>query len=65
MYNLTVSECPKPVNLPLVMTSVIGGVVAIGIALLLIWKLLTLAHDRREYAKFQKEVSQAKWNQVD
>jgi protocadherin alpha len=41
---------------------VIVGIVIIGLALLLIWKLLTTLHDRREFAKFEKERALAKWD---
>uniref|UniRef100_A0A674ADI7 Integrin beta n=1 Tax=Salmo trutta TaxID=8032 RepID=A0A674ADI7_SALTR len=33
-----------------------------GLALLLIWKLLMIIHDRREFAKFEKEKMNAKWD---
>lgn len=40
------------------------GIVLIGLALLLIWKLLMIIHDRREFAKFEKEKMNAKWDTV-
>jgi len=43
---------------------VIGAIVLIGLALLLLWKLLTTIHDRREFAKFEKERMMAKWDTV-
>lgn len=43
---------------------VVGGIVAVGLALLLIWKLFTFIHDRREFAKFEKERQNAKWDTV-
>lgn len=43
---------------------VIGAIVLIGLALLLMWKLLTTIHDRREFAKFEKERMMAKWETV-
>lgn len=54
-------ECPSPVNVLFIVLAVIGGIVAIGLCLLLIWKLLTTIHDRREFAKFEKERMNAKW----
>lgn len=42
----------------------IGGIIAVGLALLLIWKLLTTIHDRRELAKFEKERQMARWDTV-
>jgi len=43
---------------------VVAGIVMIGLALLLIWKLLMIIHDRREFAKFEKEKMNAKWDTV-
>jgi hypothetical protein len=43
---------------------VIGGIVLIGLLLLLIWKIVTSIHDRREYAKFEKERAMSKWDRV-
>lgn len=36
----------------------------IGLATLLIWKLLITIHDRREFAKFEEERARAKWDTV-
>ncbi|XP_023220338.1 integrin beta-PS-like [Centruroides sculpturatus] len=55
-------DCPEPVNILAIVLGVIGGIVAVGLALLLIWKLLTTIHDRREFAKFEKERQMAKWD---
>jgi len=55
-------ECPKPVNILAIILGVIGGIIALGLALLLIWKLLVTIHDRREFAKFEKERQNAKWD---
>uniref|UniRef100_A0A4D5R9L8 Integrin beta n=1 Tax=Scolopendra viridis TaxID=118503 RepID=A0A4D5R9L8_SCOVI len=55
-------ECPPPLNILMIVLGVIGGIVAIGLCLLLIWKLLTTIHDRREFAKFEKERQMAKWD---
>lgn len=45
-----------------VVFSVIGSILLAGIILLLLWKGLTIAHDRREYAKFENERKNARWN---
>ncbi|XP_042911123.2 integrin beta-PS [Parasteatoda tepidariorum] len=55
-------DCPEPVNILAIVLGVIGGIIAIGLALLLIWKLLTTIHDRRELAKFEKERQMARWD---
>ena len=65
VYKLScVLECPEPVNVLAIVLGVIGGIIAIGLALLLIWKLLVTIHDRREFAKFEKERQNAKWDMV-
>lgn len=55
-------DCPTPVNILAIVIGVILGIVLVGLALLLIWKLLTTIHDRREFAKFEKERALAKWD---
>uniref|UniRef100_T1JH92 Integrin beta n=1 Tax=Strigamia maritima TaxID=126957 RepID=T1JH92_STRMM len=55
-------DCPTPVDILMIVLGVIGGIVAIGLCLLLIWKLLTTIHDRREFAEFQKQQQLAKWD---
>lgn len=46
------------------MLGVIAAIVLIGMAILLLWKLLTTIHDRREFARFEKEKMMAKWDTV-
>lgn len=46
------------------MFGVISAIVLIGMAFLLLWKLLTTINDRREFAKFEKERMIAKWDTV-
>lgn len=38
--------------------------VILGFLILLIWKILLMAHDRREYAKFERDRAMAKWDRV-
>lgn len=57
-------DCPQPVDVLAIVIGVIVGIVIIGIALLLIWKLLTTIQDRREVAKFNEERMNAKWETV-
>lgn len=52
------------VKLTGIIMGVIGAIVLIGMALLLLWKLLTTINDRREFAKFEKERMIAKWDTV-
>lgn len=44
------------------MLLVIGTIVLAGIILLVIWKIVTEVHDRREYVRFEKERQNAKWD---
>ncbi|KAK7872459.1 hypothetical protein R5R35_014253 [Gryllus longicercus] len=58
-------QCPAAVDLLGIIFGVIGGTVLIGLLSILIWKLLTTVHDRREFAKFEKERLQSKWERGD
>lgn len=64
VYVQSTKDCPTPVNILAIVIGVILGIVLAGLALLLIWKLLTTIHDRREFAKFEKERMLAKWDTV-
>ncbi|KAL3282735.1 hypothetical protein HHI36_005905 [Cryptolaemus montrouzieri] len=53
-------RCPPN---PLVWTgSVVGSIVLIALISLIIWKLFTSIYDRREYARFENERKNLKWN---
>jgi len=56
--------CTKPVNVLAIIIGVIVGIILIGLLLLLIWKLLVTIHDRREFARFEKERANARWDMV-
>ncbi|XP_032222767.2 integrin beta-1-A isoform X2 [Nematostella vectensis] len=55
-------DCPEEAEALAVILGVVGGVLGVGLALLLIWKLLATIQDRREFAKFEKERQNAKWD---
>jgi len=55
-------DCPPLLPVLAIILGVIAGIVIIGLVLLLLWKLLTIIHDRREYANFEKERLQSKWD---
>uniref|UniRef100_A0A3P8SEV5 Integrin beta n=1 Tax=Amphiprion percula TaxID=161767 RepID=A0A3P8SEV5_AMPPE len=57
-------ECPSGPNVILITAVLSGSVVVLGVALLLLWKLLTSIHDCREFARFQRELEQRRWNRV-
>lgn len=58
------TECPTKVNVLAIVLGVVIGIVLVGLALLLIWKLVTTINDRRELARFEKETKDAKWDTV-
>lgn len=47
-----------------IILAVIAAVVLLGLAMLLLWKMVTTIHDRREFARFEKERMMAKWDTV-
>nr|ACY82398.1 integrin [Penaeus vannamei] len=55
-------ECPPKLDILGIVLGVIGAIVAVGLALLIMWKVLTTIHDRREFARFEKERMMAKWD---
>ncbi|RXN33122.1 integrin beta-1-like protein [Labeo rohita] len=60
-----IKECPSGPDIIPIVAGVVAGIVLIGLALLLIWKLLMVIHDRREFAKFEKEKMNARWDTGD
>lgn len=57
-------ECPPQVYVLGIVLGVIAAVVLVGLALLLVWKIATSIHDRREFARFEKERMMARWDAV-
>uniref|UniRef100_A0A7N6AGG5 Integrin beta n=1 Tax=Anabas testudineus TaxID=64144 RepID=A0A7N6AGG5_ANATE len=55
-------DCPKGPDILVVLLSVAGAILFLGLAALLIWKLLVTIHDRREFARFEEERARAKWD---
>ncbi|KAM7451541.1 Integrin beta-1 [Porites harrisoni] len=53
-------DCPSEMNAIAVIVSVIGAVLAVALALLLIWRVLATIQDRRAFAQFEKEQMNAK-----
>lgn len=54
--------CPPPINILNIVLTLIAAIVVVGMAILMLWKLLTVIHDRREYAKWDSERKAAKWD---
>lgn len=61
LYLVKEPECPKGPDFLVVAPLVIGAILLLGLAALLVWKLLITIHDRREFAKFEEEKARAKW----
>ncbi|KAH9520115.1 Integrin beta-1 [Bulinus truncatus] len=57
--------CPEPVDILPIVAGVVGGVVAIGLLLLILWKILTTIFDRIEYSRFEEDLKKCKWAQQD
>ncbi|XP_059471026.1 integrin beta-PS-like [Neocloeon triangulifer] len=55
-------ECPPPVDILGAVLGLIGAILLAGIVMLIIWKVATTIHDRREFAKFEKEREAAMWD---
>ncbi|XP_035663414.1 integrin beta-3-like [Branchiostoma floridae] len=54
-------ECPGPVPVLPIVLGVIGGIVLIGLALLVLWRILIYLYDRVEYRRFERERQAAKF----
>ena len=63
-YLIYYTDCPPQVNVLAIVLGVIAGIVLVGLALLLIWKLVTTISDKRELARFEREAQNAKWDTV-
>jgi len=62
---LTVQQgliCPAEPDIVAIILGVIAGIVGIGLALLLIWKLLATIQDRRDFANFEKDRQNPRWD---
>lgn len=57
-------ECPAEISILIIVLSVIASIVLIGLLFLFLWKILMTIHDRREFAKFEKESRAAQWDSV-
>lgn len=57
--------CPEPVNVAAWVAGVISSILLGGLIMLIIWKCVTTIHDRREYAKFEKERQKLRWHRND
>ncbi|XP_015190709.1 PREDICTED: integrin beta-PS-like [Polistes dominula] len=58
-------ECPVPIDVFGVALGVAISVILAGLLIILIWKMVTMVHDKREYEKFERERVLARWNRSD
>jgi protocadherin alpha len=57
-------DCPPDPPIFWIIFGVVGAIVIVGVVMLAIWKCATQIADRREYASFEKERMNAKWDAV-
>merc|ERR1712179_131043 len=63
-YKISIQKdqtCPEPPNLLAIVGSVVATIVAIGLLTLILWKVITTIHDRREYKQFEEDALRAQW----
>lgn len=53
--------CPVPISALGVAMGLVVSTVVIGFLILLIWKILTMIYDKREFAKFERNRALAQW----
>ena len=56
-------ECSE-LNVLAIGLGLTGAIIAIGIALLVIWRILAYLYDKKEYARFLEETKAAKFTSV-
>ncbi|KAM7347424.1 integrin beta-PS-like [Cochliomyia hominivorax] len=57
-------ECPAKIFTLGIIVGVISTIVLVGLGTMLLWKLITTIHDKREFARFENERKNAKWDAV-
>ncbi|XP_071950753.1 integrin beta-1-like [Antedon mediterranea] len=59
-----ITSCPEGIDALWLAIGIIIGILLVGLALLLAWKIATYIYDKREYAKFLKELENARTDAV-
>ncbi|RWS23240.1 Integrin beta-PS-like protein [Leptotrombidium deliense] len=54
-------ECPEKISIEKTGIKIISGILVVGILTLILWKIITYCHDKREFEKFEKEIKNANW----
>lgn len=56
-------KCQEEPNIAAIVFSLIAAIVGVGVLTLILWKVFTTIHDKREYAKFLEETQRAPFNE--
>ena len=62
--NMLVKDCPSPLALGMTLGLIILAIIILGIIILCIVRCCFTIYDRREYARFEKELEKSKWEMV-
>ncbi|XP_030630848.1 integrin beta-1-like [Chanos chanos] len=58
-------ECPSGPDIVVITVVLSVTIVIVGVALLLMWKLITTIQDHKEFIRFQNELEKARWEAGD
>jgi hypothetical protein len=58
------TECPTKVNVVGIVVGVVMGIIVIGLAVLITWKVFTTIKDKRELVELIRETKNPKWEIV-
>lgn len=56
--------CPQPLPVQAIGFGLMGTLVAAGLIMLLVWKLVTSVYDMKEYRRFIADTQNAQWSAV-
>jgi hypothetical protein len=62
LFYLILKTCPQPLNAAAMAGSIMIAVVLLGLLLILMWRCIVAAKDRRDYKKFEQAASQANFS---
>ena len=55
---------PTSVDILILVLSIVGAIVLVGVVLLVLLRMAAYVHDKREFSRFQKEQTLAVWDKV-
>ncbi|EDV26654.1 uncharacterized protein TRIADDRAFT_54882 [Trichoplax adhaerens] len=56
--------CPQPPNIAAIVAGTVGGVIGAGLLILLIWKIMMMLKERKEFNEFESQRKKEKWNAI-